>query len=290
MSRRSQIRVIVPRPKNPANSRAVHSEDAPAPGTHCTGTPPQGGLQVRAPHSSAVFISHSTSDSSVAERLVKYLEGAGYNCSIAPRDVEPGSSWAAEITGAIERSSAMVLLLSASSASSAEVEREIAAAARRQLRIVTLRLDDTRFTAALEYYLASSQWIGIVGSDKSTASSDVAFEQLVRSLESVHAAADEQVADGTSRRTARLRRLSGAFAIAVLLLGATAIVLGNLWHNQGARIPDRTVDDGRSRRHDRRTNRSDQRATRQPVVRGERAPRLSHLVDRSHERASIEAA
>jgi hypothetical protein len=48
-----------------------------------------------------VFISHSSLDKPVADAVCAALEKNAVRCWIAPRDVQPGSSFAGEITGAI---------------------------------------------------------------------------------------------------------------------------------------------------------------------------------------------
>ncbi len=41
-----------------------------------------------------VFISHSTKDKQWADQLCSSLETVGISCWIAPRDIQPGQSWA----------------------------------------------------------------------------------------------------------------------------------------------------------------------------------------------------
>ncbi|PYS70477.1 MAG: hypothetical protein DMF73_12795 [Acidobacteria bacterium] len=62
-----------------------------------------------------VFISHSSQDKPVADAVCAALERASIRCWIAPRDVQPGRSFAGEITRAIQHSQVMVLIFSASS-------------------------------------------------------------------------------------------------------------------------------------------------------------------------------
>jgi TIR domain len=60
-----------------------------------------------------VFISHSSSDKTIADAVCATLEKASICCWIAPRDVQPGRSFAGEITRAIQQSKVMVLIFSA---------------------------------------------------------------------------------------------------------------------------------------------------------------------------------
>ena len=49
-----------------------------------------------------IFVSYTTSDKAVADSIVAYLEGMGFNCFIAPRDIDPGKNYGAHIVSAIE--------------------------------------------------------------------------------------------------------------------------------------------------------------------------------------------
>jgi hypothetical protein len=62
-----------------------------------------------------VFISHSSLDKPVADAVCAALEKKAIRCWIAPRDVQPGRSFAGEITRAIQHSKVMVLIFSAHS-------------------------------------------------------------------------------------------------------------------------------------------------------------------------------
>ena len=72
-----------------------------------------------------VFISHSTQDKAVSDAICAALENEGMRCWIAPRDVQPGRSFAGEITRAIQQSKIMVLVFSANSNNSEQVLREV---------------------------------------------------------------------------------------------------------------------------------------------------------------------
>ena len=66
-----------------------------------------------------IFVSYCTkSDRDAAYELVAYTESRGIECWIAPRDVQGGMEWAAEIVNAITVAKVMVLIFSASANSS----------------------------------------------------------------------------------------------------------------------------------------------------------------------------
>ncbi|HST29432.1 MAG TPA: toll/interleukin-1 receptor domain-containing protein, partial [Chthoniobacterales bacterium] len=72
-----------------------------------------------------VFISHSSRDKPVADGVCAALERVKVRCWIAPRDVQPGRSFAGEITRAIQHSKVLVLIFSTHSNQSEQVLREV---------------------------------------------------------------------------------------------------------------------------------------------------------------------
>jgi Skp family chaperone for outer membrane proteins len=106
-----------------------------------------------------VFISHSSQDKPVADAVCAALENASIRCWIAPRDVQPGRSFAGEITRAIQRSKVMVLIFSAYSNTSEQVLREVQLAANSHLHIVQFRIADVLPNDDLEYYLSTPHWL-----------------------------------------------------------------------------------------------------------------------------------
>src|SRR5256886_15724097 len=106
-----------------------------------------------------VFISHSSQDKTVGDAVCGALEGAGVRCWLAPRDVQPGRSFAGEITRAIQRSKVMVLIFSAHSNTSEQVLREVQLAANSHLHIVQFRIQNVIPNDDLEYYLSTPHWL-----------------------------------------------------------------------------------------------------------------------------------
>jgi hypothetical protein len=106
-----------------------------------------------------VFISYSTEDAKVTKAIRSILESEGIPCWIAPRDVPIGKTWAEAIIGAIDSSRIFVLVLSSNSNSSTQVIREVGMAASRNLPIITLRIDDTPPSGAMEYFIGTQHWL-----------------------------------------------------------------------------------------------------------------------------------
>ena len=72
-----------------------------------------------------VFLSHSSIDADVANGLCQELEKNGIGCFLAPRDIRSGHEYAEEIIYGIDRSDAMILVLSNNSNQSPHVLREV---------------------------------------------------------------------------------------------------------------------------------------------------------------------
>ena len=109
---------------------------------------------------SDVFVSHSSKDKEIADRVVKYFEDKGLSCWMAPRDIVPGSDWAAAINTAITASKVFVIIYTANSAESSQVSREISLAENKPgVHVVPYKTDDTPLKGSFEYYLTGSHFI-----------------------------------------------------------------------------------------------------------------------------------
>lgn len=106
-----------------------------------------------------IFISHSSKDKEIADKLCEAMEAKGLKCWIAPRDIVPGSEWAVSISDAISTISAMVVIYSENSAASTQVPKELGLADKRGKFIIPYKIDDMELTGAFDYYLAGAHWI-----------------------------------------------------------------------------------------------------------------------------------
>lgn len=75
--------------------------------------------------SNEVFISYSSKDKAVADAVCHVLEQHGMQCWIAPRDVQPGARYAAEIVNGLKNCKVMVLVYSKESNQSKHVANEV---------------------------------------------------------------------------------------------------------------------------------------------------------------------
>ncbi len=106
-----------------------------------------------------VFISYSSTDKAVADRVCIGLEQSRVRCWIAPRDVSGGSNYAESIIEAISASPVMVLIFSAGSNESAQVLREVERAVSKGMAIIPFRIENVPLSKLMEYFVSSNQWL-----------------------------------------------------------------------------------------------------------------------------------
>lgn len=109
-----------------------------------------------------VFLSYSVQDKTSANAVCARLEERGIRCWIAPRDIPLGTDWAASIIDAMNQVRAMVLILTASSNVSPQVQREVDRAVSKGLVVIPMRLDEIELSSTLEYYLSAQHWLDAV--------------------------------------------------------------------------------------------------------------------------------
>ena len=101
---------------------------------------------------SDVFISHSSKDSGIADKVVAYFEERGLSCWMAPRDIVPGTEWAAAITTAITASKVFLIIYTENSAESSQVVREINLAETKPgVFVVPYKTDEAPLKGSFEY-------------------------------------------------------------------------------------------------------------------------------------------
>ena len=105
------------------------------------------------------FISHSSSQSSVASAICRKIEAAGEVCFLAPRDIGYGKEYAEEIMHGIDDSDAMVLVLCKAANESPHVLREIERAVSQRMPILVYQVEEVTLTKSLEYFLMARQWV-----------------------------------------------------------------------------------------------------------------------------------
>jgi tetratricopeptide (TPR) repeat protein len=171
------------------------------------------------------FISHSTKDKQAADATCAALEGAGIRCWIAPRDVRPGTEYAAAIIEAIDTCRIMVVIVSSHSNESRQVPREVERAVSKGVTIIPMRIEDVVPQQAMGYFLDSIHWL-----DAITPPLTKHLEQLVGDVtallridadKSATLPASEPTTTATMAATAKRKAVPSRTA----LLSATAAVL-----------------------------------------------------------------
>ncbi len=122
-----------------------------------------------------LFISYSTENKDAAEAVVSALEGVGFSCWMAPRDIQPGKPYGETILQAIDASRVFLLLLSDASNKSRQVLREIDHAAARDLDILPVLIEQAQPSGSMAYYLGPEQWL-----DASSPPLEAHIERLVK--------------------------------------------------------------------------------------------------------------
>src|SRR3954470_21146617 len=185
-----------------------------------------------------VFISHSTKDKAVSDAVCAALENGGIRCWVAPRDVQPGRSFAGEITRAIQESKIMVLIFSAHSNNSEQVLREVQLAVKAHLHIVQLRIEDVRLNDDLEYFLSTPHWL-----DALTPPLENHLRRLETSVKTLlDGPTTERAARSPASTAARVQdraRSSGKMWLWVLGGVIAALIAGGLFWKTARSIQDR---------------------------------------------------
>lgn len=107
----------------------------------------------------SVFISHSSSNSAIAQDICCFLESHGVRCWIAPRDIQPGAEYPSEITRGIKECPIFLVILTKESVYSPHVNTETDIAFNANKRIIPFFADNVDLGDSMSYYLARKQWI-----------------------------------------------------------------------------------------------------------------------------------
>jgi len=105
-----------------------------------------------------VFISHSSKDAKIAKEICTFLEKEGIECWIAPRDVRPGFDYDDEIVLGLEKTKALIFLLSSNSNLSRHAKSEIDIAVNRHHAIFPVRIENIEPIGGLAFWLKSPHW------------------------------------------------------------------------------------------------------------------------------------
>lgn len=107
------------------------------------------------------FISYSSKDKEIADRIVKAIESTNHLCWIAPRNIPFGTPYARGIMDGIDNSSTFLVLITENSIKSEDVLNEVDNAHALKKKIIPIRLSDIQLPRELNYYISRNQWINL---------------------------------------------------------------------------------------------------------------------------------
>ena len=108
-----------------------------------------------------VFVSYSRRNKEIVDRIVGELDRADMDVWIDREDIKAGNSWRVQIVQAIDTCDAFVLMLSAHSAISENVHKEINLAQDSKRKTFVLLLERIQLPAEIRYQLAGLQFIDV---------------------------------------------------------------------------------------------------------------------------------
>ena len=167
-----------------------------------------------------LFISHAHDDADAAARIVAYLESHGVPCWISSRDIPPRAIYADAITGAMQASSACVVLLTSAANQSKALKRELELASHYEKPFIPIRVDGVEPAAGLDYYLRNTQWV------EYARDGDEALDRIVaagRDVSPPGQAASPPVLDASPKMPARTA--AGRTPLVLTVVGVVVVVL-----------------------------------------------------------------
>ncbi|WP_405290223.1 toll/interleukin-1 receptor domain-containing protein [Methanobrevibacter sp.] len=106
-----------------------------------------------------VFISYSTADQGIADKVHYTLEENGLSCWIATNDIPSGKLYIDEIGAGIKSAKIVVLIYSSFSQASKYVKNEIHMAYKYDKPIISFNIDGSEPSEHMGYYLKVMQWL-----------------------------------------------------------------------------------------------------------------------------------
>lgn len=125
----------------------------------------------------SAFVSYASENREKADEICASLEGRGLVCWMAPRDVRAGREYADEIILGLERSGAVVLVLSEAANTSVFVLREVERAVSKEINVVPVRIEEVTPSPGLELFISGTHWLDVWRGDW-----DDHMDRLVRDL------------------------------------------------------------------------------------------------------------
>jgi hypothetical protein len=190
----------------------------------------------------SAFISYASENREKAEELCASLEQRGLVCWMAPRDIRAGREYADEIIHGLERSAAVVLVLSQAANTSVFVLREIERAVSKDINVVPVHIEDVTPSPGLELFISGTHWMDVWRGNW-----DAHMDRLVRDLNdsSTPAAVDTSIHRSVpQRRSLPMVYAAGGFALALAVGGVAWSFLRDAEPQAGRTVqPDTSAAD-----------------------------------------------
>lgn len=175
-------------------------------------------------HPKDVFISHSSTDAELAQRICARLENQGISCWIAPRDIRVADRYALECLRGVAETEALILLASEKALGSVQVLSEIEQAHKRAHPIYTILIPPARVQGEVDFYISRLHWLQGGGRTPEDLA-DTLASVIVR-REGRKEAWEELASPPTMSRTMRYRPVAFAKLVAAATLSLVTLVGG----------------------------------------------------------------
>ena len=165
----------------------------------------------------SAFISYASENRDKADEICASLERRGLVCWIAPRDIRAGREYGDEIIQGLERSAAVVLVLSQAANTSVFVLREVERAISKDINVVPVRIEEVTPSPGLELFISGTHWMDVWRGDW-----DDHMDRLVRDLNDSSTPAPIETSTPRSvppQRSLRMVYVAAGLAVAAALSG-----------------------------------------------------------------------
>ena len=181
-----------------------------------------------------LFLSHSSKEYDIAEKICEYLETHGHSCFLAPRDIRSGHIYAQEIMEGIESTDAMLVLLSKAANESPHVLREVESAVSKKKAVFVYQLEEVELSKSLQYFLMTHQWIGKV--------SEADYEGILQSITQYGEHGSERRGIGTNRSVSENDGKKQFMWVLWLVLVLIAAGFFICYINRGEKTKEQTIN------------------------------------------------
>ena len=109
-----------------------------------------------------VVISYAREDREIAQKLCTYMIAEGVETLTAPRVSSLEEGFAIEIAAMLSAAKTLVVLMSKHANTSGQVLRELELAKQNNMEIIPVRLDESKPTGSVAYFLSDKQWFSML--------------------------------------------------------------------------------------------------------------------------------